>query len=897
MCQIDSTFHNRQLILAALMALVVLLLVPHSTLAGLQGPVLVRLFDEEVVTDNVFAVLQKAQLLEPDDRYQYLRSWVFPGPGQIRLFAKLTASNPRDTQNPELPYDDLQLNSALHRGQRRVRLGGNLVSPVDDLIDCAQQLNRIDELRADILAREPKSEIASRSRLCLLALIEMAQGHEDEASKWADQLIARLSTGTFPKLINRMPETLFVWAAAERGMLLNEAERVLVPIWDNQIQPGRNNGPDSWDRMMPMLLGRVRQARQTRSVASPSNAPSELTTWYPVTRRHAWTAGIGLPAVQWQVADRSTICLSRQDDEYLLLGTPLSGDLTFECLCTGFGYKDCHPCVSGTWIAPVYTHETVSVGDLWSEKKMLAMTPKLSQVDDWIRYRVQIQGRLCSRYINGRLIQTETLPEERDPWVAIRIPIYGNGQVRDVRITGSPTVPDRITLSNLRSPVWNEPLPTETSFRSFNQLYGWMPWHINSWKLEDQIWQLEEGPDGETIIMGRRQPDLTGTGDEQLLRYHWPLLWDSEVTYDFFYQQGMSIAHPAIGRWAFLLASTGLQKHWVTNGVWEQTDAGPLDSLPITGSPTLPLKDDAWNSLSLRIVGDTLQLKLNGIPIHEEPLVPTSDRTFGLYYDSGVTEARVRHVVLQGNWPKTLPPVSDQELRGTQADEFNRQRDALPAKRDFDFTRITPQEFEQAFLRTASPLATSELKSDGLHVTAVAPVGQYASADLFAKLQVEGDFDITSRYENLQLITPDEGFGGIYQCVLLNAPAPRNFNVVRSAGQYSTHPFRHVIQTEIRDWTPNRGGATYPAIFANESSAGRMRTIRRGKTLTTLAASYDSDSFQILYSEEVSDEPLRLSNLLRVIAFTQTGKTSEVRLVWKELQVRAEKITPWNLVR
>ena len=873
------------------------LLLPTTPLRASDAlPTVSDLFDEEVLADNVFGVRQRARSLSLEARYDYLRAWVLPSPDAVRLFAKLTTAEPVPPVQEEHPFDQLRLNVAAQRGQQSVLIGGNLVSPVYDLIDTALQLKRLDELRAQVLAQKVSGEIPERGQLCLLALIEMARGDEKAAAIAADQLFARLATGASPKLIDRMPETLFVWAAAERGILLMEAERFLVPIWENQVLGAKNHGPGEWDRMIATLLGRVRHARpHGLDTVQHYNSPPPLATWHRATRKHSWTIGSGVPAAHWELVDRTAACLTRNDDEFLLFGTPLRGDFTVECLCTGFGWRDCHPSVAGLWIAPIYMRQAVSLGDLWTMRPDIPLASHLSQLDDFVRYRIEVKGGVCSRYINGRLIHTETLPEDHDPWVALRVPFYSNGHVRDVRITGSPTIPERIILSEFKTAAFSEPLPPGLTFRPISHLLGWMPWHDELWKTELQSWQLEQDETGQTVIVGRRSPEHSEIGAERLLRYHWPLVWDSEVTYEFFYREGASLAHPAIGRLAFLLNRTGVQTHWVSNGVWDQTDLDPLNATPAPGSPaTLPLKPDAWNTVSLRISGDQVHLQLNGVPISSRELEPTNDRTFGLFYDCGQTEARVRNVVLQGNWPKTLPPVDEQELRGTQADEFNRARDALPEKFDFDFTKATLPEWRSQFYVSRNKAMTPgdlELQPDGLHASATSPVGQYAALIVGAKLQVEGDFDITSRFDHLLLKTPEQGFSGIYHCLLFSKPIPLHCNMIRSAGQYKNYPLRHVIQTEFFKTDPVRGGATYPAILTEESTSGRFRIVRRGKTLSFLAATFDSDSDQVLHSEEVTDEPLHLNDIhLRTSCYSQSGTEAQVSVVWKDLQVRATKI-------
>ena len=856
------------------------------------------LFDEDVLADNVWQVRKHAQSLPLDARYDYLHSWVLPThtPETVRLFAELTTSEPAPPVQDDHPYDLLRLRLAAERQQRRVEIGGNLVSPVYDLIDTARLLKRLDQLRADVDARRVKEEIPQRGKLCLLTLIDMARGEEKAAAANADQLFTRLTTGVAPKLIDRMPETLFVWAATERGMLLNEVERFLAPMWENQIRPALNSGPGEWDRMIPILQGRVRHARDYADHSSqPYNSAPALSTWHSATRKHSWVNAAGVPAAHWQLDQGTVACLSRHDDEFLFYGSPLSGDFAVECLCSGFGYRDSHPFYAGAFLSPVYTMDTVSFGELWKWRSDIPLSPKLSSLDDYTRYRIEVQAGVCSRYINGRLIHEEPLPANHDPWFAIRVPNFGNGHVRDVRITGTPTIPEQLRISEFRTADYADPLPEGVPFRPINRLHGWVPWHDELWKVELQSWQLEDDESGRAVIVGRRSPEHQGAGAERLLRYHWPLVWDSEVTYDFFYSEGQSVAHPALGRLAFLLNPTGLQTHWITNGFWDRTELNPLNAQSITGrSAKLPLKSNAWNAMSLRLTGDTVHLQLNGVLICSDEIEPTNDRTFGVFYDCGEAEARVRNVVLRGDWPKTVPPVEQQELHGTQADMLNVSRDALPDKFEFDFTQTTKQELQELFVVTGNvDMAPNvfELKPDGLHMSVTAPIGEYAAQTVGPILNIEGDFDITSRFENLQLKYPEQGFCGIYHCLLFTQPKPRQYNMIRSVGQYSNHPLRFVVQAEIYNQDPERPGATYPAIFTDQSPAGRMRLARRGKTLTYLYTTFDSDSYQILHSEEITDEALHINGInLRLSAYSQGGTESEASVVWKDLQIHASKI-------
>ncbi len=285
------------------------------------------------------------------------------------------------------------------------------------------------------------------------------------------------------------------------------------------------------------LIGRVHHHKLPHDQqAQPWTAAPDLKTWHWVTRAHSWSNGIGLPAGHVQRSDRNVDLLAKMDDEFLLFTSPVRGNYTLECLCTCFGWKEIHPLINGGWITPVWHHESVQTGELYRVDPEIPLEPKLSRVDNWLRYRVDVRDGVCSRYINSRLISRTVLPKEHDPWIAIRNPGSGVGSIRDVRITGAPIVLNEVRLTELRSRaseatdklavVANE--STTLSQRPISDLPGWITWHEDPWTPEKQSWKLEQDSKGLTQIVGRHRPELSGTGAERMLRYIWPLVWNSE---------------------------------------------------------------------------------------------------------------------------------------------------------------------------------------------------------------------------------------------------------------------------------------------------------------------------------------------------------------------------------
>ncbi len=147
--------------------------------------------------------------------------------------------------------------------------------------------------------------------------------------------------------------------------------------------------------------------------------------------------------------------------------------------------------------------------------------------------------------------------------------------------------------------------------------------------------------------------------DQSRLYYHRPLRDGDVLTYEFRYEPGQVLVHPAIDRLAFLLEPGGVKLHWMTAG------GNDLSGLPADnaveepanrrGPTPIPLKAGEWNTLKVVIDAGKVKIDLNGQPIYERTLEPNLGRQFGLFHYKDQTEAQARNVVLRGGWPETVP--------------------------------------------------------------------------------------------------------------------------------------------------------------------------------------------------------------------------------------------------
>src|SRR5262249_15289895 len=210
----------------------------------------------------------------------------------------------------------------------------------------------------------------------------------------------------------------------------------------------------------------------------------------------------------------------------------------------------------------------------------------LKDVKDWYACRLVVRDGSYSAYVNDRKIHEQGLAPGADPWLALYAHAEHSAQIRNVAIKGKPTIPAQLELSRAAD------------------LGGWLATYYNEPMIgERRSWE-KRGDE----IFGRLKADPAGCHQESLLQYHRPPLEDGAIDYEFFYEPGKVVAHPALDRLAFLLDADGVRVHWLTDAQYDRshTDPGNAQVEPAhrRGPAQLPLKPHDWNKLSLSITGD-----------------------------------------------------------------------------------------------------------------------------------------------------------------------------------------------------------------------------------------------------------------------------------------------------
>jgi tetratricopeptide (TPR) repeat protein len=624
------------------------------------------LIGDEILTDNAGSVLAAARRLAPEERYAALVRWVLPGTDHVgfRLQGDATASDPA----PPVAGDDV----AQLKG-RRLHSSGVLEAPAFDLIATAAGLNRLDDLGSRIDKAEVRNDLDRRGQLALLAMVRAAQSKDAEAEQLLKQmrpLHARLGKDDRPW--QRWPELVAASSALNRPRLYATAMALLDDMVVDQIQ--KFGSSVEWER----------QVRHVRAVGQVLGLPDKqrrafgtapgLAHWTPVTLATAEGRGAGHPQAHWNYHDGTWTHYSGHGNDYLYLNVPIRGNFEVNCELSSFGWRETRLSYGGLMPAIKPDKKTLEVTQHGVGLPDVTVDPPLNDLGDWYAYRLVVRDGLYTASINGRTVYERTIPTvDGDPWLALQAPWQSGGGVRKLSISGTPVVPDVLNLSAL---------PDLTGW--IGAYYG-EPVNANGGRWTKRGEEIIFAPsttlnEEDTIVMRgyRRAMTQFGTqllGDdgartssalpnlESVLQYHRPMLENGTIEYEFFYERGKMLTHPAIDRLVFLLEPDGVAIHWLTDAQHDRTrlasDNRTIEPNRRRGAGSLPLRAAAWNRMQVKLDGDTMTLILNGTTIYERPLEATNQRIFGLFHYANNTGVRVRNVTYRGEWPRSLPANSE----------------------------------------------------------------------------------------------------------------------------------------------------------------------------------------------------------------------------------------------
>jgi hypothetical protein len=612
------------------------------------------LVGEPIFALQAGALVDQARSLPTVERYRLLVDWVLPSPDHpvCRLEGDFTPSFPApgagepksktgtgDEKDPER-----------NRGSR-LQTGGAIRAPAIELVDCARELGKLDEL-AERVGSIPTAAVGDdpaggRGKLALLALIQIARGDDDAAA----QAIAALGPPRDKLPLDqpewaRWPELATAARAATRPALRPKA----LALLETMARQAASRTPTEeekrassrlWEHHVQNLRARVglliAAERGEPDAARPFGIDPEVPAWARVTPTRAETRGEGEPIPHWTAREGQLTHLPGHDRDLLYLTVPLRGGFQVDCELTSAPGRQIRVGYGGLWLGPKPDGKQLERSQFGRPLADLTLRPPLGRLAEWYAFRLVVKGNRMTALIDGRKVHEAPTTADGDPWLTLLCSAEQSGAARKLTITGEPQVPEKLDLS------------------AAPDLSGWLADEYGETITgEDPDWDKR----GEEIV-GRRIEEVPGSRQESLLRYHRPMLEDGRIAYEFYYDPGKVMVHPALDRLAFLLEPDGVKVHRLTDGAHERAglaaDNAREEPDNRRGPASLPLKPKDWNRLVLSLAGDRAKLELNDQVIYDRILESTNQRSFGLFHYADASQVRVRNVSYQGQWPRSLP--------------------------------------------------------------------------------------------------------------------------------------------------------------------------------------------------------------------------------------------------
>jgi hypothetical protein len=422
----------------------------------------------------------------------------------------------------------------------------------------------------------------------------------------------------------------------------------------------------------PQLRGERKTSRTDGHESSVYDSWSKLRPkmWEAIGFATSGERELGALSPTWFTHEGYLSHVSNGQESDLSFAVPLTGSFEFNAECREGGWTEGLAGYGGV-SCQMYAHnEAVYITGKGGAG--FAVSPKMMNLlhrSPWNRYTIQVEGDTVRHFANGQLIM-EDQPGTSAPWLTLGGKVGFTPTYRNLRITGTPTIPREMALlgdARLRGWVasyFGESKPDALPARRFIQVKV-------TQNMRDSLFTVEDDGtmQGEPALVNQAQTDWMFVDGElrsarrssfwadeaaSWLSYQRPLRNGETIRYEFFHESSKTIAHPTFGEMVYLLGEDGRTEADKAGTAWSRLD-GRLATKALKGSPAAIA--DGWNSVKLSLRGGKLTIELNDKPIVSEDVAATSSRRFGFYHDAARSDLRVRNVVLTGDWPKSFEEV------------------------------------------------------------------------------------------------------------------------------------------------------------------------------------------------------------------------------------------------
>ena len=757
---------------------------------------------DRFVLSEIEPLIDRVSKLPEDEGYAVLKEWVLPN--EVHRDYRMQYKFPR---RPRETFGNADF------GRNR-----SMNCPAAMLVELAMKVGKIDELVSEITQNEPQDSHANKSKNAILFLASIAQQDDANALKNLTEvftIIDKLDTAIPEEL--RAPEMVVGWHAAARPELQVAARDI-----GRKLEETLTNRASAIHRArVKGIRGRVDSLRL--SGANGVIQPSKLIQWAGIPKGGSPTAVAGRRNSHWHLSGRGILDhVPGELTSHLMFQSPLQGsfeihaDMTTQAARATFltyGMRGSLPQESGN---PVQNKSVF--GARANNTYLQTVIPNWSAL---AHFKIEIEDSTIRTFVNGVQVHEQAVEGMLEPWLMLHPASASNRSgVRNLRIVGEPTIPDEIDLTETDMAAWHASRFGEGF--STNKLDLAAAWIKDGDELQGRV------------LRPSLDPDTSGK-QESLLTYHRPFLEDGEFEYESFYQEGKFDCHATVGGSTFLVRSDGVWIREISDQRWDDVglNSDATRSKKIEGSKPVELKNDDWNKFVIRLTGNQLTMLVNDAEVLQyeidDPLVK---RQFGFFRFADKFEARIRRIKYRGQWPKILPPVEDQELAYPTAGVLAAGDATISKSLVVDLTR-SQVEIEKDGLKILGPADHITESEQGL-VLKVENASEIEGWPGFSfPNPVEGDFDATINFSELNLGAIEEGWGlGFDLEVEMDDPT----QTIVAIGIQGDKKGKQFAKSLLSHQQPNDVRAYEELKRDDNTESGRLRLSRRGRQIHCLFA-------------------------------------------------------------
>lgn len=595
--------------------------------------------------------------LDAASRYKYLYNWCMP---------KKTRQNLRHIASASYAAIPPAVFRKLQGPNPHVNTGERIVSSAKSLISSAQECDKLDDLIAELQTHVAK-KVENTPQVLAMALI--ATGNFDQAQPLVTKIKDDIKEAR--KSNDRKRDS---WLDYQVGS-----------AWAEAIPKNKNQKIKNRKMVLDAVLAYTRKVQKTgiqteiyRSLAVAAQRDRGITNdLFTVAKPAMWTPGtIGAydrPAT-WLAHEGHISHIHALGNDALYLKFPVTGEFEFSVDCVDDGWAESDIAYGSISVVDHGYNSRTYVQSPRGSSRLQKTEPTHARRSNFVRKSVRVTKDSVTHLINGHPVYKDENPAgfTASPWIELVATSERKTIYRNPRFSGTPTIPKQLRLSDdpgLRgwlsgsSREQVDPLPA-------------VPEDSKNWtqytRTTEPVWTWQ---DGQIIGKAVKNPTPgTTTVDPKWLQYPRPMQNGDNIAWEFHFKPGEQIVHPSLGRMAYELPKDAdntdnnkVQLRW-----YLFPEHGPENRIALEQEQRADVAlTEGWNQGQMAIEGNTALLTINGQLVYEHPLEANEERKFGFYFNQASETARIKNVVLKGDWPAQVTADHLAALTSRVKEELN----------------------------------------------------------------------------------------------------------------------------------------------------------------------------------------------------------------------------------